>query len=224
MWLELQIFGFRALWSPYFLTFVLLVSLLYYLLTGPYRHIFGDVKKAQLNEQGMFYSGMLVLYIAQGSPVDLLAHIMMSAHMTQMALIYMVFPILIIRGIPTWLWEKIINIRGLKTFFKIMTIPLIALLIFNSFFALYHIPAVFDYSKSSQVIHETIKVFLLITSFFMWWPVVTPVKRLDTMNPLIKMAYLIGSTVIISIACALLIFSSNPLYAYIVQKVHGFKL
>ncbi|HLQ84159.1 MAG TPA: cytochrome c oxidase assembly factor CtaG [Pseudogracilibacillus sp.] len=213
MWLELQIFGFRALWSPYFLTFVLLVSLLYYLLTGPYRHIFGDVKKAQLNEQGMFYSGMLVLYIAQGSPVDLLAHIMMSAHMTQMALIYMVFPILIIRGIPTWLWEKIINIRGLKTFFKIMTIPLIALLIFNSFFALYHIPAVFDYSKSSQVIHESIKVFLLITSFFMWWPVVTPVKRLDTMNPLIKMAYLIGSTVIISIACALLIFSSNPLYA-----------
>ncbi len=91
MWLELQIFGFRALWSPYFLTFVLLVSLLYYLLTGPYRHIFGDVKKAQLNEQGMFYSGMLVLYIAQGSPVDLLAHIMMSAHMTQLISVHRVW-------------------------------------------------------------------------------------------------------------------------------------
>lgn len=212
MWLELQIFGFRALWSPYFLVFILLVSLLYYLLTGPYRHIFGDVKKATFNEQALFYSGMFVLYVAQGSPVDLLAHIMMSAHMSQMALFYMVFPILAIRGIPTWLWEKIINIKGLKTFFKIGAIPLIALLIFNSLFALYHIPAVFDYSKSSQVIHESIKIFLLLTSFFMWWPVVSPLKRLDKLNPLLKMVYLLGSTVIISIACALLIFSSNPMY------------
>ncbi|HLR59134.1 MAG TPA: cytochrome c oxidase assembly factor CtaG [Pseudogracilibacillus sp.] len=212
MWLELQIFGFRALWSPYFLAFVILVSLLYYLLTGPYRHVFGDVKKASINEQLLFYSGMLVIYIAQGSPVDLLAHIMMSAHMTQMALFYLLFPILIIRGLPNWLWEKIINIKGLKTFFKIFAYPLIALLLFNSLFALYHIPAVFDFSKSSQLIHESIKIFLLIASFFMWWPVVTPLKQKNPLNPLLKMAYLLGSTVIISIACALLIFSSNPMY------------
>lgn len=212
MWLELQIFGFRALWSPYFLAFVLLLSLLYYLFTGPYRHVFGDVKKATFNEQALFYSSMFVLYLAEGSPVDLMAHIMMSAHMTQMALFYMVFPILAIRGLPIWLLEKIINIKGLKTFFKIVTIPLIALLVFNSLFALYHIPAVFDYSKSSQLIHESIKIFLLVTSFFMWWPVVTPFKRANNLNPLLKMVYLLGSTVIISIACALLIFSSNPMY------------
>src|SRR5699024_2405175 len=71
MWLEIQIFGFRALWSPYFLAFVLLVSLLYYLFTGPYRHVFGNVERATINEQLFFYSGMLVIYIAQGSPVDL---------------------------------------------------------------------------------------------------------------------------------------------------------
>lgn len=212
MWLEIQIFGFRALWSPYFLAFVLLVSLLYYLFTGPYRHVFGNVERATINEQLFFYSGMLVIYIAQGSPVDLLAHIMMSAHMTQMALFYLLFPILIIRGLPNWMWEKIINIKGLKAFFKFATIPLIALLVFNSLFALYHIPAVFDFSKSSQLIHESIKIFLLITAFFMWWPVVTPLERKNNLNPLLKMIYLIGSTVIISIACALLIFSSTPMY------------
>src|SRR5690625_2978010 len=130
MWLEIQIFGFRALWSPYFLAFVLLVSLLYYLFTGPYRHVFGNVERATINEQLFFYSGMLVIYIAQGSPVDLLAHIMMSAHMTQMALFYLLFPILIIRGLPNWMWEKIINVKGLKAFFKFATIPLIALIVF----------------------------------------------------------------------------------------------
>src|SRR5699024_12298456 len=119
MWLDIQIFGFRALWSPYFLAFVLLVSLLYYLFKGPYRHVFGNVERATINEQLFFYRGMLVIYIAQGSPVELLAHIMMSAHMTQMALFYILIPILIIRCIPTWMCENIINSKGLKAFFTL---------------------------------------------------------------------------------------------------------
>ena len=213
MWLELQIFGLRALWSPYFLIFVLLLSLAYYLLTGPYRKVFGEIEKATTNEKLFFYSGMIVLYIAEGSPVDLMSHIMMSAHMTQMALFYMVFPIFMIRGIPKGIWLKIINVKGLKGFLKIMTIPLIALVVFNSLFALYHIPVIFDFSKSSKFAHELIKIFLLITSFFMWWPVLQPLNKNKDMNPLLKMAYLLGSIVIISIACALMIFSTEPLYA-----------
>src|SRR5699024_11690305 len=97
--------------------------------------------------------------------------------------------------------------------------PLIALLVFNSLFALYHIPAVFDFSKSSQLIHESIKIFLLITAFFMWWPVVTPLERKNNLNPLLKMIYLIGSIVIISIDFAVLIFSSMPMYEVFALEV-----
>ena len=43
----------------------------------------------------------------------------------------------------------------------------------------------------------------------MWWPIVTPIKSHDTLNPLIKMGYLLGSILMISIACALMIFSQN---------------
>src|SRR5699024_7992421 len=108
--------------------------------------------------------------------------------------------------------EKIINIKGLKAFFKCDTITLIALLVFNSLFELYQIQVVFDFSKSSQLIHESIKIFLLINALFMLWEVVTPLERKYNLNTLLKMIYLIGSTVIISIACALLIFSSTPMY------------
>lgn len=212
MWLDIQIFGFRALWSPYFFIFVVLLAIAYYIFTGPMRHLFGEVAKPKKSEQAFFYSGMLVLYIAEGSPVDLLSHIMMSAHMTQMALFYMVFPIFMIRGIPGWVWKKFINIKSIKPILKFFTIPLIALMLFNSLFALYHIPAIFDFSKSSKLAHEAIKVFLLITSFFMWWPLLQPFKIKDKMNPLLKMAYLLVSIVIISIACALMIFSTAPLY------------
>src|SRR5699024_7565708 len=110
MWLDLQIFGFRALWSPYFLTAMIILAVLYYLITGPFRHKFGEVEKPTLNNQLFFYSGVVLLYILKGSPVDLLSHIMMSAHMAQMAFLYMALPIMLIRGLPVWMWERIVNL------------------------------------------------------------------------------------------------------------------
>lgn len=213
MWLELQIFGFRALWSPYVILSVLIIGVVYFLYTGPLRHKFGDVEKATRNEQLFFYSGLLLFYIVKGSPVDLLSHIMMSAHMTQMAFLYMVLPILIIRGIPVWAWNKMLNLPVIRQIFCFFTVPLVALMIFNSSFALYHIPAVFDYSKSSQFIHIGAVIFLLLTAFFMWWPIVTPIKEQNKMMPLLKMGYLLISIVLVSIACALIIFARDPLFA-----------
>src|SRR5690606_1203893 len=99
MWLELQIFGFRALWSPFFLIFLLFVSLTYYLITGPLRKKFGNYPKPSGLQQTSFYISILLIYIVKGSPVDLLSHIMLTAHMTQMALYLIVIPILMIKGL-----------------------------------------------------------------------------------------------------------------------------
>src|SRR5690625_56021 len=96
MWLDLQIFGFRALWSPYFFTYILLLALAYFLITGPLRHKFGGQEKPSIKQMTFFYSGLILLYIVKGSPIDLLSHIMLSAHMTQLAVYFLVFPIFII--------------------------------------------------------------------------------------------------------------------------------
>src|SRR5690625_741323 len=106
MWLDLQIFGFRGLWSPYFATYLLSLALLYYLVTGPLRKKFGGTEKPTIKNQIYFYTGMVILYTVKGSPVDLLSHIMLSAHMIQLAIYFLVFPIFIIKGIPVWIWEK----------------------------------------------------------------------------------------------------------------------
>ncbi|MBO1003541.1 cytochrome c oxidase assembly factor CtaG [Pseudogracilibacillus auburnensis] len=212
MWLEIQIFGFRALWSPYFLTIIICVALLYFLLTGPMREKFGSFDPPTRNQQIFFYSGMFILYIVKGSPVDLMSHIMMSAHMIQMSFLYFVVPIFIIRGLPVWMWEKFIHLPVIKLLFTFFTLPLIALAIFNSLFSMYHLPAIFDFSKSHAVFHFGISVILFIFAMFMWWPIVTPLKSQDKLNPLIKMGYLLGSILMVSIACALMIFSTKSLY------------
>lgn len=214
MWLDIQIFGFRALWSPYFLTFIIALAVTYFLITGPMRHKFGKgLPKPTILQQVFFYLAMLLLYAVKGAPIDLLSHIMMSAHMTQMAILYFVIPIFIIRGIPEWILRSLVDLPIVKPIFSLFTKPIIALAIFNCFFAMYHIPMIFDFTKSNQPVHIAVTLFLFITAIFMWWPIVTPLKEHNTLQPLLKMGYLLVSIFVVAIACALIIFASAPLFA-----------
>jgi len=212
MWLEIQIFGFRALWSPYFLTFVVLLGVAYYLITGPYRSKLGGDVSPTVKEKINFLISLLLLYIAIGSPVDLLSHIMLSAHMIQMVILYFIFPIFFIKGIPAWIWRKIVYAPIIKPIFKVLTKPLVSLISFNTLFAMYHMPVIFDFSKSSITAHTIVLCFLLFLSFTMWWSIMPPLKEFDTLMPLLKIGSLVASAAIVSIACALIIFASTPLF------------
>src|SRR5699024_11577737 len=99
MWLELQIFGFRALWSPYILGLLVLAGLVYYVITGPKRHLFGDVGKPSIKQQFLFYGGLALLYLIKGFPIDLMSPIMLEWHKIQMALLYFLLPLMILSGL-----------------------------------------------------------------------------------------------------------------------------
>src|SRR5690625_7883928 len=110
-----------------------------------------------------------------------------------------------IRGLPRQCREKLIQLPIIKPIFRFFTIPLIALAVFNSMFAMYHIPAIFDFSKSSQVAHISITIILFITAFFMFWPIITPINKYNMLNSLIKMEYLLRIILMLYIACVLII-------------------
>lgn len=213
MWMELQIFGFRALWSPFYLIFVLALTVLYYVLTGPWRKKFGDFEKPTAKQQWSFYLGMLLLYIVKGSPVDLVSHIMFTGHMIQMALYYLVFPVLMFIGIPEWIWKKIMYAPIIGGILRFFTKPLLAIILFNGLFSLYHLPVVFDYAKANPIVHTTMTTAILFGAFAMWWSVFAPVKELDRLTPIMKIGYIFANGVLLTPACGLIIFADIPLYA-----------
>jgi putative membrane protein len=214
MWSKLQIFGFHALWSPYYLMFIILLALLYFFITGPWREKLGgaNTSKPSFGQQVWFYLGLVILYIIKGSPIDLLSHISFIAHMIQMAFYYLVFPIFIIKGIPVWIWQKIVEISGLKSIIKLCTKPLIAVIMFNFLFSMFHLPVILDFSKSHQFTHSAITTIVLIAAFFMWWPLFSPIKEFQIQKPLLRVLYIFGNGILITPACALIIFSPEPLY------------
>lgn len=156
---------------------------------------------------------MIVLYIIKGSPLDLLGHIMFTVHMTQMAFLLLLAPILLIKGIPWWIWRVVVNAPVIKPIVKVVTKPVVAIFIFIGLFSVYHIPLVFDGIKLDETTHGLFTFILFLAALFMYWPVFNNVEGQHQLKPLYKIAYIIGNAILITPACGLIIFASAPLYA-----------
>lgn len=200
-------FGFRALWSPWFLAAtVILIALYFFLIRKEKYRVTGK-------QQFFFVTSMVLLYLMKGGPFDLLGHLMFSAHMTGMAIVYLAVPPLMLLGLPQTLLREFVNNKSIRPFYLFLTKPLIALISFNGIFSLYHIPLVFDVVKTDVILHSVVSIVLLVGAFIMWWPVVTPLPEEETLTPIKKIGYIFADGVLLTPACALIIFASAPMYS-----------
>lgn len=209
---NLWIFGFEALWSPVFLLFMLAVLVLYFLIIGPYRSKFPNGEKVSKKQIFYFTTGIILLYFVKGGPIDLLGHIVFSAHMFEMAIMYIAVPPLLLLGLPVWLFQYITSFRFVRIILHIFAKPLIALFLFNGLFSLYHLPLVFDAVKQSQIWHPIVLISLFFTSIMLWWPMLNPLPQYQTLSDIKKIGYIFANGMLLTPACALIIFANEPLF------------
>ncbi|MGS2776713.1 cytochrome c oxidase assembly factor CtaG [Robertmurraya sp. GLU-23] len=211
--MSLDIFGFRALWSPFFLILLLVILASYFLVTTKYRTHFQQSEALTRKQWINFVSAILLLYVVKGSPIDLLGHIMFYVHMIQMAILYLVIPILFIYGIPPWVWRSILTRPIIKPLFDFFTKPLIALILFNGVFSFYHVPNIFDIVKTDMWLHAVYTSILFLLAICMWWPLVNELEEYETLNGLKKVGYIFADGILLTPACALIIFADTPMYS-----------
>jgi putative membrane protein len=209
----LKIFGFEALWSPFFFVAILFMTTVYFLVTVKWRHDFKYSEPLKKKEGVFIVIAMILLYVIKGSPVDLMGHILFSVHMVQMAVLYLLIPPLLIVGIPSWLWQFIIKQPVVKQIFQFGTKPLIALILFNGMFSFYHMPMIFDVIKTDETLHGIYTFVLFIFAIFMWWPLVNKLPGENRLHGLKKVGYIFADGVLLTPACALIIFAESPMYA-----------
>lgn len=208
---NLRQFGFVALWSPYFFLFVALITILFFYLAIKKRSLFPGKQALTVKEGIGIIFTMLLLYIVKGSPIDLLGHLMFTFHMVQMAILNLMIPPLLIAFVPNWMWERILSLPVVRSLFHVFTKPIIALIFFNGMFSFYHVPFIFDFMKTNFFYHTGFTVLLFIAAFFMWWPLINTVEK-KQLHGLQKALYLVADSVLITPACALIIFSSHAFY------------
>ena len=210
--MPLSIFGFQALWSPYLIGIILFLTAIYFIVTIAWRKDFKESEPLKISEAIYFVLGMITLYIIKGTPIDLLGHIMFTWHMVQMAILLLVVPVFIIKGIPWWVWKALFNIRIIHKIVYFLTQPLLALIIFVSLFSFYHLPSIFDSIKLDETTHGVFTFILFISAMLMYWPMLNKIEGQRQMKSLYKIVYILGNAVLITPACALIIFADTPLY------------
>lgn len=208
----LSIFGFQALWSPFFIITILFMTVLYFLITIKWRKDFKNSEPLTVKQAVYFIISMILLYIVKGSPIDLLAHIMFTYHMVQMSILLIIMTPLLMLSIPNWLWEATLNLPVIKPIFRFFTKPVLSVVLFNVAFSFYHIPFIFDAIKMSEAAHGGYTMLLFILAVFMWWPLINSLPNYPQLSGLKRVGYLFASAILLTPACGILIFAGKPLY------------
>ncbi len=197
------------------MSFMLFVTAGYFLLVGPLSERFAHSEPTSFGRRVMFVTGMFLLHLAQGGPVNLLGHTMFSFHMLSMALSYIVAPPLIMLGIPPWIWRYVVKVLEQSPVkkLKFLVHPVVAAILFNGLFSIYHLPVVLDYVMLNFGIHRLYYIVLFIAAILMWWTFVNPIPERATPQGLKKLGFIFLNMVLLTPACGLIIFASEPLYA-----------
>jgi putative membrane protein len=218
--------GFFAQWSPGLLLLLIAITFLYFQLIGPLRQRFADSTTVPTKQKLLFITSVVILYIAQGSPINYYSHgFSFSFHMFQQTLVYLILPPLFFLSLPAWLIRPVLMKPIMRKWVYPFTHPLIAGLLFNLLFSFYHIPQIFNYTFAIPLLHQTYHWILAITAFMMWCPVFCTLPAWNRMTDLQKMGYIFFNGVLLTPACALIIFSHDTLYpAYVegAQMIHFF--
>lgn len=205
--------SFLELWSPNLMLLTILLAILYFLITGPLHKRFANSAPATTKRKCLFVFALILFYTAEGSPISYFGHhYLFSLHMTQQSLLYYALPPVTLLAMPDWLLEKIFQPNLLKSILRFSTHPVLASLVFNTLFSFYHIPIIFDTVAGNNQWMMAFHVVLLLSAFAMWWPIVSPFSDKQQLSGLKKLAYIFANGVLITPACALIIFAANPLY------------
>jgi len=173
-----------------------------------------------------FFSGLLSLWIALGSPLSAFDDVSLSAHMVQHLLLMTVAPpllllgapsILILRGLPQWIVRGAVGpfLRWypVKWLGHFLTHPAICWVAATVALIGWHVPAAFELALRSEAWHEVEHICFLSTSLLFWWPAVLPFPSGATWSRWSIPLYLFFATLPGSALGAFLTFCDRVLYA-----------
>ena len=131
-----------------------------------------------------FYAGLATLALAVGSPVDAYAGELFWVHMVQHVLLMMVAPPLLLLGRP---WPRLVRplplevrrpiARGVlagstlapvRRAFRRLAAPLPSFALFNATLLLWHLPALYDLTLRSTLVHDLEHALFFGTALLFW--------------------------------------------------------
>lgn len=200
-------------WHPHLDVWLLLGSIVAAYVIAVRRHSRDTEEAVDARRTRFFLIGMAVLWLGADWPIhDLAEGYLYHVHMVQHMLFTLVAPPLLIAGMPAWLLRGLLRPRPVSAAFRVLSRPLVALILFNGALLFVHWPAVVLASVSSGWIHFGLHVLLTSTALLMWWPVMSPLPEYPALPAPGQMLYLFLQSLAPTIPASFLTFGNHALY------------
>ena len=161
-----------------------------------------------------FSSALLVLLGSLNGPLhDLSDYYLFSMHMVQHLVLTLVFPPLLLAGIPEWLIRPLLHRPAVLRVARVLTRPWLAALLFSVSIALWHLKPFYDLMMTSHEVHIATHLMFMVTATLMWWPVMSPLPELRLPTGL-SILYLFLVGIPMQMVAALITFADEVLYPW----------
>lgn len=172
----------------------------------------GRLYEVKQSQRLYFFIAIFLFLLLKASPLDIIGtYYLFSMHVLQISfLCFIVIPLFILSMPRTFLRRLIWNYRT-RLIVTILSHPWLSLITFNGLLTIYFIPAVFTFLQTNIIAHIFSQTILVVTALFMWFVIIQPVREFQTLNHLLRAAYIFFAS---------LILMPIGFYFVIVQKVH----
>lgn len=167
-----------------------------------------------------FGGGLLLLLAAHVTPLGSLATTsLLSAHLLQNVVFAEWAPALLVLGIPGGLAARLGRLPGAR----VLTYPVVALLVWVATYAVWHVPAVYDTAlrHQSSLLHFEHLTYVLAGAL-LWWPVFQAAPR--GLSSGTKAVYLFAAFVLASPIGIVIALVSHPIYAFYLSAPNSWGL
>ena len=172
-----------------------------------------------------FLSGLLLIWLAVGSPLAGLDMELLTAHMIQHLLLMTLAPPLILLGSPSEPFlnalpldfrrrfvDRLSRQDWLRRFATVLLQPAVCWLASAATLVVWHIPGLFALAMHSQSLHVFEQLTFLASGLLFWWPVVRYTTGVATQSGWLVLLYLFLATIPCDILSAFLVFSERVVY------------
>jgi putative membrane protein len=182
-----------------------------------------------------FLTGLAVLWLALGPPLDDLADTLLSAHMVEHLLLMSAVPPLILlglpvvpllRGLPQALRRRVIapllRLLWLRRFGHWLITPIVAWLAMNITFLAWHLPGPYCYALEHEGWHVVEHLCFLSTAMLFWWCILRPWPASAHKRNWGILLFLVTADIVNTLLSAFLAFCGRPVYRYYVDHPNAF--
>ena len=146
-----------------------ILTALYFWVIGPARRRWNLGREATKLEKGFFISAVVTLELSLDGPIHHLAdNYLFSVHMFQHLMITLIGPLLLLAGIPGWVWEQVLRVPVLGAVFRWAVKPVWAFLIYNGVLIAFHLPGAYNATMVDHNIHILEHLLFMASAVLVW--------------------------------------------------------